>query len=323
MSSVGLILGGGGVTGAAYEMAALMAIQLATGWDPNDSKVVIGTSAGSFVAALVRHDRLDLDGLVRRGESRADVANRVSNHLFRRRPGVKMGTWLRHGLVPSIRKPGLTMLLGSPAPWEADGLAGWVREAVGEAAEGWPDKPTVAVAYDVSERRRTAFGTDAAPSVALADAVAASSAIPLVFRPYEIGGRLYVDGGVASGTHADLVLGSSEPLDFILVIAPMAADEGRNGALFYERLFDQVGISALETEMSAISAAWPDTEFLVLTPTPQVLAAMRPNPMDPRAAVPSFIRTLTSMKRELARPEVWSLLSRHLQSSVAPVAKEA
>lgn len=317
MSSVGLVLGGGGVTGASYEMATLMAIELATGWNANAAEVVVGTSAGSFVSALVRHDRLDLDGLVRHGESRSDVANRVSNHLFRRKPGVNIGTWVRHGLLPGMRRPGLTMLLASPAPWEVDGVANWVHETVGASAHGWPTRPTVVTAFDVRSRRRVAFGTAPAPDVPLADAVAASSCIPLVFRPYRIDGRLYVDGGVMSGTHADLVLGHGDPLDFVLVIAPMAADEERNGAMFYERLLDQAGITALDQELAMISEAWPNTEFLVLRPTPQVLAAMRPNPMDPRAAVPSFIRTLSSMKRELARPEVWSVLERHLTPSVA------
>jgi NTE family protein len=319
MSSVGLVLGGGGVTGASFEMATLMAIELATGWSPNDAEVVVGTSAGAFVSSLVRHDKLDLDGLVRRGESRADVAARIASHLFQRRPGVHVGTWVRHGVLPGIRRPGLTMLLGSPAPWEATGLSEWVRETIGPNADDWPNRPTVVTAFDVRSRRRVAFGTSTAPDVSLADAVAASSSIPLVFRPYLLDGRLYVDGGVMSGTHADLVLGSETPLDLILVIAPMAAEEDRTGALFYERILDSAGTSALTQELELISRAWPDAEFLVLRPTPQVLAAMRPNPMDPRAAVPSFIRTLISMKKVLARPEVWSVLERHLESDV-PVA---
>lgn len=323
MSSVGLVLGGGGVTGASFEMAALMAVELATGWSANESEVVVGTSAGAFVAALVRHDRLDLDGLVRRGESRADVAARVSNHLFRGRPGVNLATWFRHGLAPGLRKPGLTMLLASPAPWVADGLAAWVREAVGDAADSWPSKPTVVTAFDVRARRRVAFGTEPAPDAPLAEAVAASSSIPLVFRPYRVNGRLYVDGGVMSGTHADLVLGHPDPLDLVLVIAPMAADEGRANAMFYEKLFDQTGINALDQEVELIKEKWPDADILVLRPTPPVLSAMRPNPMDPRAAVPSFIRTLSSMKRELAKPEVWSVLERHLMPSVSPVVREA
>jgi NTE family protein len=315
MSSVGLVLGGGGVTGAAYEMAALMAIELATGWSANDSDVVVGTSAGSFVTALVRSDRLGLDSLVRHGDSRSDVADRIAGHLFMKRPGVKVGTWVRHGLLPGVRRPGLTMLLGSPAPWDSTGLANWVRDQIGDAADGWPLKPTVITAFDVNRHRRVSFGTEAAPEVALADAVAASSAIPLVFRPFAIDGRLYVDGGVVSGTHADLVLGNPAPLDLVLVLAPMAADEEREGAWFYEKLFDQAGTNALSHEVSLIHTAWPDTDVLVLRPSPQVLSAMRPNPMDARAAVPTFVRTLSSMKRVLARPEVWSVLERHLSAA--------
>ncbi|MDH4118516.1 MAG: patatin-like phospholipase family protein [Acidimicrobiia bacterium] len=312
MSSVGLVLGGGGVTGAAYEMAALMAIELATGWSANTADVVVGTSAGSFVAAMVRHDRLVLDSLVRHGDERADVAARIAGHLFNRKPGVKVGTWVRHGLLPGVRKPGLTMLLGSPAPFEANGLADWVRSQIGDSADSWPIKPTVVTAFDVEARRRVAFGTDAAPDVGIAEAVAASSAIPLVFRPYRIGQRMYVDGGVMSGTHADLVLGSGNPLDLILILAPMAADTERDGARFYERLFDQVGSEALQAELRMIRDRWPNTDVLVLRPTPATLSAMRPNPMDPNAAVPTFVRTLSSMKRVLARPEVWTTLARHL-----------
>ncbi len=133
-----------------------------------------------------------------------------------------------------------------------------------------------------------------------------------MFRPFEIDGVAYVDGGVVSGTHADLVLGNAKPLDFILVLAPMAAERDRDGAKFYERVIDRVGRTALTDEIAEIRAAWPDTEILVLRPSPVVLAAMRPNPMETRAAVPSFIRTLIQMRRTLARDEIWKPLSDHL-----------
>lgn len=74
MSKVGLVLGGGGITGAAYEMAALMAIELATGWDPNDAEVIVGTSSCSFVASLVRNEALTLDSMVRPSDNRDDVS---------------------------------------------------------------------------------------------------------------------------------------------------------------------------------------------------------------------------------------------------------
>lgn len=312
MSSIGIVLGGGGVTGASYEMAALMALELATGWDPRNADVIVGTSGGAYVAALVRSGRLDLDSMVQRHEDREAVADRISGHLFARDRRVRLGRWMRHGILPGLRRPGLTMLLGGPAAWSTDGLADWVREQCGPAADSWPKEATIITAFDVAKKRRVAFGTESAPDVALADAVAASSAIPVLFQPRPVGGRLYVDGGVVSGTHADLVLGSPEPLDLLIVIAPMAADEEREGAWFYEKVFDRVGRTALGSELTRIHEEWPETDVLVLRPSPAVLAVMRPNPLDPDAAVPTFIRALMAMRRKLADPEVWSVLDRHL-----------
>lgn len=309
-------MGGGGVTGASYQMATLMALELATGWNAQSAEVVIGTSGGSFVTAILRCGRLSLDSIVQRHEDRDAVADRISSHLFNRRPGVHVGTWVRHGLLPGLRRPGLTMLLASPAPYEASGLADWVRSQCHESSDGWPDLPTIITAFDVKAKRRVAFGTEGAPNVGLADAVAASSAIPLVFRPWEINGSVYVDGGVVSGTHADLVLGRGKPLDLVLVIAPMAADQDREGAWVHERVFDRVGRTALQTELAMIRQAWPQVEILTLTPSPQVLPAMRPNYMDPTAAVPTFIRTLIAMKRRLAAADVWDVLDRHLTGAV-------
>lgn len=310
------MLGGGGITGAAYEMAALMAIELATGWDPNDAEVVIGTSSGSFVASLVRHEALTLDSLVLPADSREDVTERIRSHVYTRGAGVSLRKWVRHGIVPGVRRPGLTLFLGSPAPYTAEGVAGWVEAHVGaDAARGWPRKPTAIVAHDLQSERRVAFGTSDAPDVSIADAVAASSAVPLIFRPYPIGDRLYVDGGVSSGTHADLVLGHPHPLDLVLVIAPLAADRQRKRARFHEKMFDRVGTSALAEEVALIRAAWPDSEVVTLSPAPTVQNASRPNPMDPAKAVPTFMRTLISMKRTLARSEVWHRLTDHLVRS--------
>jgi NTE family protein len=313
VSRVGLVLGGGGITGAAYEMAALMTLRLATGWEPNDSAVVVGTSGGSFVAALVRHDALSLDSLVLPSDDREAVTERIRRHVFTKDPGVRVGKWVRHGIVPGIRNPGVTLFLGSPAPYHASGLARWVATQVGdENAAAWPKKPTAVVAYDLIKRSRVIFGTSAAPDVAIADAVAASSAIPVVFRPYPLADSLYVDGGVASGTHADLVLGSSRPLDLVLVLAPLVSETHRMRARVHEKMFDRVGQRSLTAEIRLIKDAWPGCEVVVLSPTPSVQNALRPNPMDASRAVATFTRTLISMKRSLARPEVWEVLDHHL-----------
>ena len=309
------MLGGGGITGAAYEMAALMTIRLATGWDPNQADVVVGTSGGAFVTALVRNDALTLDSLVLPTDDREAVAERIRNHVFTKNAGVHVRNWLRHGLIPGIRDPGLTLFLGSPAPYHASGLTDWVKSHIGEArGETWPVKPTAIVAFDLMRRRRVVFGSESAPEAGIAHAVAASSAIPLLFRPYPIGNGLYVDGGVASGTHADVVLGAGKPLDLVLILAPMAADVSRKRARFHEKMFDRVGQRSVSEEIALIRGAWPDCDVVTVSPSPSVQNAMRPNPMDASRAVATFMRTLISMKRTLARPEVWDRLDDHLLS---------
>lgn len=316
MSRVGLVLGGGGITGAAYEMAALMAIEMATGWNPNDAKVVVGTSSGSFVAALVRNEALTLDSVVRQSDDREAVAERIRSHVFIKGPSLSVGKWVRHGLVPGVRRPGLTLFLGSPARYHAGGIADWITTHIGsDAAASWPEKPTAIVAHDLHSRSRTAFGTESTPDVGIADAVAASSAIPLVFRPYALDGGLYVDGGVSSGTHADLILGSSEPLDLVLILAPLAAEVSRMRARFHEKMFDRVGARSLSDEVALINSEWPDCDIITLSPSPSVQNASRPNPMDASRSVATFMRTLVSMKRTLAHPEVWDRLDQHLTSS--------
>ena len=307
------MLGGGGITGAAYEMAALMSIRLATGWDPDDAEVVVGTSSGAFVTALVRNHALTLDSLVLHDDDRDDVSERIRSHVYTKGNKVGVGKWVRYGIVPGVRRPGLTMFLGSPAPYSAVGVSEWVTHHIGEgAAESWPEKPTAIVAYDIKKGARAAFGTDGAPWVHMSDAVAASSAVPLIFRPYPIGDTLYVDGGVASGTHADLVLGHDEPLDLVLVIAPMAAEVNRQRALFHEKMFDRVGVRSLTQEVEMIKDVWPSCDVVTLSPAPSVQNAMRPNPMDSSRAVATFMRTLISMKRTLARSDVWPRLDHHI-----------
>jgi NTE family protein len=62
----GLVLGAGGVTGHGFHAGVLCAVHEATGWDPRTAEVIVGTSAGAEVAALLRA-----------GVSAADLAARA------------------------------------------------------------------------------------------------------------------------------------------------------------------------------------------------------------------------------------------------------
>src|SRR5437763_7997713 len=49
----GIVLGGGGVLGAAWMIGALSALRDAYDWEPHQADVLVGTSAGSVLAALL------------------------------------------------------------------------------------------------------------------------------------------------------------------------------------------------------------------------------------------------------------------------------
>jgi NTE family protein len=313
MSSVGLVLGGGGITGAAYEFAALMAIRMATGWNPDDAEIIIGTSAGATVAAVTRADRLTIETLTGGDHSRSEYVKHVGGFLLRRTRPSGFGRWFRHGILPGLRRPGLEMTLGGPAPFDPAGIAEYTEQLAGPLARGWPESTTLITAFDLEARRLVVFGSEDAPPAMLREAVAASSAVPMIYQPVEIGGRHYVDGGVASGTSAHLVFEHAKhPLDLILIVAPMASEEERANARFYEAVIDRLGAESLTRELEIIAATWPDTDVVVLRPDDDVLAAARPNPMSVERSIPTFLRTLAFLRKELAKSQVWDVLSDHL-----------
>src|SRR5205823_9807675 len=76
---------------------------------------------------------------------------------------------------------------------------------------------------DYATGRRVAFGRADAPPASLAEGVAASCAIPGFYRPVEIEGRTYVDGGVWSPSNLDLL--SDCGLDRVICLNPTSSLE--------------------------------------------------------------------------------------------------
>jgi NTE family protein len=95
-----------------------------------------------------------------------------------------------------------------------------------------------------------------------------------MFPPITIMGRRYMDGGVRSGTSADVLLGD-EP-EVVLVIAPLARGTSSIGALA-ER--------CLDNEIAALRAA--GARVVKVVPDAADLEAFGANLMDPSRAAPA------------------------------------
>ncbi|MEV0386294.1 patatin-like phospholipase family protein [Nonomuraea sp. NPDC050643] len=206
-----LVLGGGGVAGIAWETGVLAALA-DEGVDTLTADRIIGTSAGSTVAAQITSG-LPLAGLLARQIDPALQTTELSS-------GVAVEElWARFQQIyetpgdPAEQRREIgAMALAASTVGEAE------RRAVIEArlpVHKWPERDLVIVAVEALTGEPRLFGPDS--GVELVDAVAASCAVPGVWPCVTIDGVRYMDGGVRTGTNADFAAG----YDRVLVLAPM------------------------------------------------------------------------------------------------------
>lgn len=228
---IALVLGAGGLTGHAFHLGALAALHESAGFDGRRADVLVGTSAGSIVAAglagglsaadllaELTGDPLSSEGSAIRLRGRSEgilafpaqptagrgpldprVLLHTVRHPFRARPAAVLS-----GLLPAGRE-------------STEPIARGVRYLHGTA---WPDRDLRVCAVRARDGRRVVFGTPSAPVTDVGTAVAASCAIPAYFAPVHLDGHRYVDGGVHSPSNADVVL--RDHPDVVLVLSPMS-----------------------------------------------------------------------------------------------------
>lgn len=212
MTRRGLVLGGGGVAGVAWQTGVLAGL-FEGGVDVLEADVIIGTSAGATVAAQITSGT-PLGELLDRQVDPALQAPELSPVL-----GAEdlMTLFLdaRDGATDAldVRRRIGAMALAAPTVAEAE------RRAVIEArllSHSWPRSELKIVAVDAETGAERVF--DPASGVDLVDAVAASCAVPGAWPPVTIDGRRYIDGGTRTAENADLAAGC----DRVLVLQVMA-----------------------------------------------------------------------------------------------------
>lgn len=226
---VGLVLGGGGLTGTAFHAGVITALADVAGWDARTAEVVVGTSAGSTAAALMRAGFPPADYVARMtGEPLSDEGRRVLDGLGPLGQPGRRPPWARRPAAPDLlrrmaRRPWDYRLGVVAAAALPEGTlpidAGAARLA--PLFDGWPDRSTWITAVRLSDGARVVFGRDGTAS--MADAVAASCAVPGYFEPVVIAGERFVDGGAYSVHSLDLL--SQLGLDVVVVSAPLSTTD--------------------------------------------------------------------------------------------------
>jgi NTE family protein len=246
-----LVLGGGGVTGVAWEIGLLYGLA-ERGIDLSKADLFVGTSAGSVVAAQI---------------TRGETLQQLYDHELADTTGDRnavIGTpvllrFLFAQAYPGNRQKGRAWL----------GRAALAKKTVPESErrnairarvpdDKWPETALRIPAVAAETGEVVVFDKDS--GVSLIDAVAASCAVPMVWPPMTVNGTRYIDGGVRSIANVDLAADHGR----VVVIAPITA------AL---RHAEKPAVQAAALGLGVRTA--------VISPTDAALTAIGRNPLDP------------------------------------------
>jgi NTE family protein len=327
VARAGLVLGAGGVLGGAWLVGALHAIALETRWDPGSADRIVGTSAGSVAGALlgcgappwlmVAHSAGDAPDCLTDAHGNPVPADGhwTATHyrLHRGRPTLGPGSWrLALGtLAQRDRYPPVAKMAG----WLPEGMVSTeplrdtIRRHCPGGWGGWAPHPGVeTVATDYATGRRVVFGRPGSPRAGLADAVAASCAIPGFYRSVEIAGRRYVDGGLCSGSNLDLLAG--EGLDLVVCVNPTSSPEDPPARTLGERMvlpLRQAAGRRLREEAEVVRET--GSTVVLIEPTARDLELMGSNMMVRRRRHDVVESAIASVIAQLRRPEVAASMS--------------
>ncbi len=223
---LGLVCAGGGVTGAIYEIGALAALDdRLENASITDFDVFVGVSAGAYISALLANSvtpgvlfrnvtrsagtRTDIDDLALFGLNLGEIATRLATAPFT----VLDAAWDFYKNRRETTLTDLVQSLGQLLPsgvFHNQGLEAWLQKWLTQGGRTNDfrrlGKTLRLVAVDLDTGETAKFGAPGLEDVPISKAVAASCAIPGLYRPVRIGGTDYIDGGVRKTAHISLAL---------------------------------------------------------------------------------------------------------------------
>jgi len=303
-SKTALVLGGGGFTGGVYEIGALRALDLlSVNRTVNQFDVYVGTSVGSFVAALTAN-----------GITPEEMMRVVSQQVPTPFRDVDVGTLLRPNLKEFVTKGAMLPLrlaalvrelagslgsisamdlvvgLGEALPsglYTGAGVEGYLRQVLSDPDRTDDfrqlDNELYLAATDLDSCERIVFGTDGWDDVPISTAVRASTALPMVYKPVEVKGREMVDGGIVSTTNLDIAVEAGAR--FVIVVNPLVpyvndlerdGSEAPRGRRISDMGFPQIGYQTFKLlayqRLHELARMWesryPGVDIVLIEPEP-------------------------------------------------------
>ncbi len=301
-----LVLGGGGFTGGVYEIGALRALDLlAVNSNVNDFDVYVGTSAGSFIAALCANGVTpeEMMRVVTR-QGKAPFKDVDIGDLLR----LNVGEFVRKGALMPLRaaslarevisQPGGVSLMdvivglagGLPSGlYTGSGIEDYLREILSEPGRtdsfGELACELYLTATDLDSCERVVFGVDGARDVPISTAVRASGALPMVYAPVRVHDRELIDGGIVSTTNLDLAVEAGAKLIVVInPIVPFVNDFSRTVSTLHGRRprrisdmgFTQIGYQVFKLvahqRLHELAKGWeqryPGVDIVLIEPEP-------------------------------------------------------
>lgn len=272
---VALVLAGGGMTGAVYEIGAMRAINdLLLDRTVNDFDIYVGTSAGAIVASFLAHGVTPEEMFLAIAGQHPTIPPLRREHIFQLNQREFLGrsmalpAKLARTLFEALRNPSSSTLVDAlwtltdvlpSGLYDGRALERYMRQAL--MLYGSPNdfralcNSLFIVATELDTGERAVFGSDINNHVPISLAVAASSALPMVYKPVRIDGREYVDGGMRGTASLDIAIEHGATV--VVCVNPLVpfnnASKGPPESRPKEELFSRRGFSAIASQVSRIT----------------------------------------------------------------------
>jgi predicted acylesterase/phospholipase RssA len=299
-----LVLAGGGLTGAVYEIGALRAIDdMLIERSVNDFDIYVGTSAGSLIASMLAN-KINPETMLKVIDgTHPEIQSLKREHIFginyrdwigwgARLPGKLVSAWYQY--LRNLDDMTLFDLLWSLTEvlptglYDGMALDRFIRNVL--EIPGYSnrfdqlDRELYIIATNLDTGERTVFGPGENRDIPISLAVAASSALPLVYKPLRIGNDEYVDGGLRGNASLDLAIEQGATL--VVCINPMVpykhhkegeitthgSDLGFLSQKGIRSIADQTlritGHSGLQYHIKQLRRRHPEVDIILIEPRP-------------------------------------------------------